>query len=65
MSNMLKFSRPAASRPSGDRPEAAVGGSGIPIRDRDGDIVRADRRIPESPQGNIEVAWLSVAEIRL
>lgn len=65
MSNVLSFrGQPHPARRATDR-GATVDGAEFPILDRDGDIVRADRRIPESPQSNIEVEWLPVAEIRL
>lgn len=61
MANVLSFgSTETQSRRASDRRRRDESVE-FPILDRDGDIVRADRRIPDQPGNNIDVEWLPVA----
>ena len=65
MSNtLIEKTESLLSRRASDR-GASADASEFPILDAYGDIVRADRRIPEKPRSNVEVEWLPVAmEVR-
>jgi len=61
MANTLTFVDTAApARRASDR-RASAETTEFPILDRDGDVVRFDRRIPDEPRNNIDVEWLPVA----